>query len=263
MAIEIDHLSYSSVSLYLSCPQAWRRRYVLMEQVPSSPVLVFGTAFHDALEHLICQTRYRHESVEPADVFAWCWLKATEGKEIDWQGQNPLDLASAGTKMLTHPDVQRVLDGLMPMVDEQGPMIERQVALHVPGVPVPVIGYIDCITDEGIPLDIKTASRMWTQEQAEKELQPCFYLAALNQANFPHNPERAFIHWVTSKPGKQGNGIKSQTFFTSRTVGDLFRLFETIFEVWKGIKAGAFPCNTNTWRCPRYCEYAVLCVGMV
>jgi CRISPR/Cas system-associated exonuclease Cas4 (RecB family) len=261
--VELEHLSYSSVSSYLLCPQAWYRHYVLKEQTPTAPALVFGTAFHEAVEQLIHRTRYRGEAeVDSSGIFAVCWEKVIEGQEIDWQDQNRRDLANAGMKMISHPDVQQILGTLLPMVDDQGPMIERRIELRVPGVPIPVIGYIDCITEEGIPLDIKTASRMWTQEQAEKELQPAFYLAALNQASFTHNPEQQFIHWVTSKPSKRGNGIKSQTFFSKRTNTDLFRLFTTITEVWKGIQAGAFPCNTNTWKCSsRYCQHYEGCQG--
>jgi hypothetical protein len=42
---ELDHLSYSSISSYLGCGQNWKFHYKDEIKTPTSPELVFGSAF--------------------------------------------------------------------------------------------------------------------------------------------------------------------------------------------------------------------------
>jgi len=44
--------------------------------------------------------------------------------------------------------------------------IEEFVSLIVPGVPVPIIGFIDVITTDDIPTDFKTSGKSWSEKQA-------------------------------------------------------------------------------------------------
>lgn len=55
MTPELDHLSYSSISMYLTCARSWRFKY--LEQAPTiaSPELVFGSAIHSAVENYLGQ----------------------------------------------------------------------------------------------------------------------------------------------------------------------------------------------------------------
>ena len=63
----IEHLSYSSINLYLTCPAAWRFRYVEKPTVPKSVNLVFGSAFHEAVENYVGE---RTEGEAKADLLA-------------------------------------------------------------------------------------------------------------------------------------------------------------------------------------------------
>ena len=111
---------------------------------------------------------------------------------------------------------------------------------------------------DGVPCDFKTAARAWTQEQADKELQVLFYLAALNQAGYELNPDMKFRHYVFTKTKTP----QAQVIESSRKVADLFWLFQIVSEVWRGIESETFPPNTSTWKCsPKWCEYYQLCRG--
>src|ERR1051326_7528327 len=46
----LDHVSASQVKLFKSCPRKWFNQYVLRLEVPSSPALEAGKAFHSAVE---------------------------------------------------------------------------------------------------------------------------------------------------------------------------------------------------------------------
>ena len=158
-----------------------------------------------------------------------------------------------------------LVDALRPLSDDAGPIIEKYITLTVPGVPVPIIGYIDMIESDGIPCDFKTSSKSWNQDQANSEMQPTFYLAALNQAGYlpqfvapDYSKVFAFRHYVFVKTKKP----RVQIWESTRTVADLFWLFGLIRDVWSGIEAGVFPPNPTGWKCsPKYCEYWGICRG--
>ena len=49
----LDHLSASSISLYLRCPEAWRRKYVCDEPEPVQPGVLAGIEAHAYLEKVM------------------------------------------------------------------------------------------------------------------------------------------------------------------------------------------------------------------
>ena len=256
----LDHLSYSSVSSYQLCGRAWRFKYVDKIQVPASPSLVFGSAFHGTLEALIRRRYAEPENVlwPVAEVWPEHWTK-TQQQEIDWQGEVPEELSNLGLRMLSHKTTLDLLDSITPQVDGAGePVIELRVELRVPGVPIPVIGFIDLITADGVPCDIKTSARAWSQEKAAEEMQPLFYHAALNQMGYTQNPTMTFRHYVFTKTRTPS----AAAFETRHTPAQLFWLFGAIREVWRAIDAGVFPPNPGSWLCSeRWCSYYKMCRG--
>lgn len=253
--VDLDHLSYSSISAYLACPRAWEYRYVQKIKTTTAPALAFGSAFHATLEHVI---RNRDSGYPKPIGMVWHekWSEATK-QEIAWNGETPEKLSNDGIRMFSCQETETLLNRLTPDMRDDKPMLEHRCELHVPGVPIPIIGYIDIITNDGVPCDFKTAAKSWSQDQAAKESQPLFYLAALNQMY--GSTELRFRHyvWVKTKTPQV------QTFEVMHTFGKVFRLFNTIQEVWQGITSGVFPCNTGTWKCgPKWCEFHDRCQGV-
>ena len=253
---DIDHLSYSSISSYLMCARGWRFHYLDKIQTPTAPALIFGSAFHNTLEEHV-KTAFATDRVPVVDRWSRHWAAQLE-QEIDWGNDTPEDMADLGIKMFSDQDTIALVDSLKPLVVEERPQIELKIEAFVPGVPVPIIGYIDMIERDGIPCDFKTSARSWNQDQADSEMQPTFYLAALNQAGYLGNGSLLFRHYVFVKTKKP----QVQIWESARTVGDLFWLFGLIRDVWGGIEAGIFPPNPSTWKCsPRYCEFWGICRG--
>lgn len=254
----IEHLSYSSISLYLDCPEAWRRKYILKEPTRGAPALTFGTAMHTAIEE---QVRARTANTPvPALTDGWtrAWTQALEkDADIDWGHDTVEQTYNDGIRLLSHPDVQRMIGDLVARVDEAGPMIERKVVLYVPGVPVPVIGYIDLVAADGVPCDIKTSGRAWSAGQAEDSLQTLFYLAALNQAGF-HDHNWRFRHLVLVKTKTP----QAQVIEHAHNPKEGFFLFKLILGVWTAIEKESFPVNPTGWRCSeRFCDFWMQCRG--
>ena len=244
----IDHLSYSSISSYLYCAAAWRFHYLNKVETPTSPELVFGSAFHNTIEHFIAGG---HQG-SLVDLWQENWAKQLEqNPEITWEKDTPEGYCNQGIRMLSHPDIQQ---GILSI---KGERIETKVELQVPGVPVPVVGYIDIITEDGLPADFKTSKSAWTVDKALNETQPIFYLAALNQLGI-HTHNYHFRHFVFVK-------TKTPQFQTIEHVhqpSQMFWLFKMIQHVWAGIEAGVFPENPTGWKCsPSYCDHWNICRG--
>jgi hypothetical protein len=249
----IDHLSYSSISSYLYCGRSWAFKYLDQIKTPTSPELVFGSAFHGTIENYL--TPGQKQSIP--DLWMQNWNKQIESQVVDFGTDTPETFCNEGIRILSHPAIQQGILSIKPGTDEAGVKIERKVELHVPGVPIPIVGYIDIITDDGTPCDFKTSKTSWTVDKALNETQPLFYLAALNQAGIPI-PGWRFRHFIFVK-------TKTPQFQAIEHVhnpGQLFWLFEMIKRVWKAIESEHFPMNPTGWKCsPNYCEYWGLCRG--
>lgn len=247
----LEHLSYSSISMYLSCARSWKFKY--LEQIPtySTPELAFGSAIHGAIESYLSQAERK---LTPVDFWAAAWQKATEGvQNIFWGADTPEQHCNEGIRILTHADVLAGISSIQ--LNGQG--VEEKVSLRVPGVPIPVIGYIDIQTADGIPGDIKTSSKSWNQERAESETQSLFYLAALNQAGRTVQGWK-FRHYVCVKTKTP----QWQVYEHSHRPEELFWLFSMIQNVWKGIEREVFPENPGSWKCsPKYCDFWSRCRG--
>lgn len=250
---EIDHLSYSSVSLYTTCGRAWCYKYIENAPTKASPALVFGSAMHAVIEGQIGGSE-----LDPVADWQRTWAAKVEGITFDTDASE--SLCNDGIRMLTAPAVLDGIRAVRVMHDQAGdPMIEKMVQLQVPGVPVPVIGYIDLITEDGVPGDIKTSAKSWSQDQAQNEMQPLFYLAALNQAGTPV-PDNRFRHYVLVKTKTP----QWQVWETRHANAEMFWLFRMIADVWTGIERGVFVPNPGSWKCsPQYCDFWEQCRGRV
>jgi hypothetical protein len=247
--MELDHLSYSSISMFLACGEAWKRKYLLNEPTYATPELAFGTAVHGTVE------KHIGEGASLLDTWGAEWHKATEGKEIMWGADTPEQHYNEGLRILGNEQVALSLASIRPLKDGQA--IERKVALNVPGVPIPVIGFIDLIAEDGVPGDIKTSAKSWSQERAQGELQSLFYLAALNQAGQP-TPGWKFRHYTIVKTKTP----KFEMFEHLHSAGELMFLFDLIQLVWGAISAGMFTLNPGSWKCsPNFCDFFSKCRG--
>lgn len=247
----IDHLSYSSVTSYLDCPENWRRKYIAKEPTQSSPALVFGSAFHGTIEELVVNPLGNVLS-----IWDESWTKALEGQSIFWGTDTPEETYNDGVRMFSNQALLAEIRKIVPGSDERGAKIERKVELRVPSVPIPIIGYIDIILQDGTPADFKTSARSWSDDKAADSLQGLFYLAALNQAGVEINWKFKHIIFVKTKEPKV------QILENVHKPGELFFLFDLISRVWQGIEKEVFPMNPTTWKCTdKYCDFYANCRG--
>jgi len=254
---EIQYLSYSSINLFLTCGEAWRRKYIEREPQSTTPALLFGSALHNTIEQHIA---YRAEGKEEPILTMWrtFWNGAVEREiECEWGADTPEQHYNEGIRLLSNPDLQQMVNRLTPLRDDSGLFMERKIELRVPGVPVPIIGYIDIVTNDGIPGDFKTSAQQWSNEKARAELQPLTYLAALNQMG-RNVPGLRFRHYVMTKTKVP----KVQVIETQHTWDSIFWFYGLVQQVWRAIESESFVVNPHAWFCgPRFCNAWSKCRG--
>ena len=191
------------------------------------------------------------------------------GKDIDWRDTSPDELDALAHRMLTNPTIRNVIDSIQPLMTRDEftwepppagqpghPTIEQRVELDIPGIDIPLIGYVDIIGNDFIPIDLKTSSQKWNQAKADKQMQATLYLAALEQMGFKNNPQREFRYYIFTKTKKP----IAQVLTTSRSQKQIDWTFQAVRDVYDAIKKGCYPPNDATWKCsPKWCEFHSHC----
>lgn len=250
------HLSHSAADLYHLCGRRWRFAKLDRVAVPPTAALAFGSAFHAVVERVL-RARAEGRPVDPAACWPAAWAREA-ARVADWGASSAAEEEAIGAAMWADPLVLAGLHRIEPgLADDGTPLLEMKFELRVPGVPVPVIGFIDAIEVDGVPLDVKTASRPWSQSQAEGEMQPLIYLAALKQAGAP-SPGGLFRHAVFVKRDDGSRAV--DVLLTRRTNDEIAWAMGVLREVWRGIDAGLHVPNPRScFAYGRRCEFFDLC----
>ncbi len=250
------HHSNSSINLYITCPLAYRFRYV--DKIKTSTVasaLVFGTAFHAA-----------------CGSCAQCHM---EGGEVDADHAVGIFEIALNTEMDGEKKVEFKKDeSRAEMVTTGERMVRAFVGSWRPnkilgvGVPfcvniskgddtleLPLVGEYDLVEEgkDGKPVivDWKTAARRWADYKCHKDLQATCYAYAFNEVNGVIPTVRFDVATKTRSP-------EIIPFPTSRAEDDFARLFKIVKMVERGVAAGVFVPNMNGFHCDG-CEYAANC----
>jgi len=139
--LPLEHLSASSISLFLRCPRQWQEVYIRGIRGSSSSSLVIGSAVHLGLSRLLLGQEvgnFFEESMQSA---------LQENEEVIWKDK-PEAAKKWAEKMLWnyYEKVGKFLDVVS---------TEQEILVEIPGVDIPLLGYVDIETSRGI-IDVKT-----------------------------------------------------------------------------------------------------------
>jgi hypothetical protein len=223
----------------------------------TSAQLLFGSAWHKTIEAIVSDKADGDvNELWKSNLLSELEQSQVKNQAVDWGDETEESLINTGIRLLGSKDIQTGLLRIRPAVDDNGPKIERKIELRVPGVPIPIIGYIDIITEDGVCGDFKTSGKSWTEGQAKDSLQPLFYMAGLNQMGMK-SPD-LFRHYVFVKTKEP----KFQTIETSYQSSEVMFLFRLINNVWNAIEKEAYFENPGGWLCSeRFCDFWKECRG--
>ena len=153
--LPVEHVSASALTLGMQCPEQYRRKHIKKMQDTFHSDRLVGIVDHELFETAMT---WKLNGVEMGveqieETYARLWkhtLDKQEGKglKIEWKG-NPTELFDLGVKMAKtyHEEVGK---DVIPV------KVEERFEFRLPGLPVPIIGYIDTQTHRSV-LERKTA----------------------------------------------------------------------------------------------------------
>ncbi len=252
-----NHLSFTQISTYLSCPLKYYFQYVKQIPWPFKPEgLVFGSAIHRALEHYYLGRKDGREAPlkELLAIYDAAWEKESGEHTIQYKnGNTPDSLRQTAESMLT-TFTDTVRPGQILAVEESFSVELADPDTGV-AIDIPFEGRIDLIeqTPNGIAvIDHKTAAKAYDQNRIEHDLQLTAYSYVMSRKGY--EPKDIIPRFdVLMKNG----ACKFIQYPTHRTQNDYRRFFRIAHSVVNGIRAESF-YPQKSWMC-NGCVFAKEC----
>jgi putative RecB family exonuclease len=209
-----QHLSYSRLSRFETCPLSYRLHYIEKQQAEPGLPLRFGKTIHAVLERLI------KEVVDDERTGPLSEERAIELYREAW-----------GAEQLTGMDVfAEGLAILRRFIAEQGVVDHRDVLaiekeFRLPVGPFEVLGFIDrvdWIDDETVEvIDYKTNHQLFTRDEVDTSLQMSLYEVAVRRL-WPWAKKVKLTFWMLR------HGVRQQTTRTEEQLADALAYVETL-----------------------------------
>jgi putative RecB family exonuclease len=246
-----DHLSYSQINTYLTCPLRYKLHYV--EQVPpafKSAALTFGSAIHEAVgafydQHLVGDS-LRVDQV--LDVYREAWRNWDETEIRFFNGDDAESLQEKAQQML-----EAFHSAFDPGIVVVG--VEEFFEISLGQMP-PFCGYIDLIeqSDSGqiTVADLKTAARKPTNGSVHQNIQLTAYSVGVEALGF--TPDTVNLRLDVLTKTKNPELVRLET---TRTDEDRQRFVKLAQHIWNAIEREAF-FPKQDWAC-KQCAWADPC----
>lgn len=207
----VQHLSNSSIKLYLSCPFAFKAKYILGMKQPGNEHFALGKAVHGAAE-LQSRFRIKHNKNLPLDVVLERYQQLTkkEAASLNRYGRDAL--------RVMHPVGHDLVEKLYYYQCQRPPVLVEQYFKVDLGFDLPLLGYIDVVFEDDALRDYKTASKPWRRNDLDTALQFTIYNEAYKKlyGHYPKSlgtieldkkliisqPDQAIREQLTSRGGK-------------------------------------------------------------
>lgn len=247
--LPVPHLSHSSISTYLGCPEKWRRRYLQMEYEPPNQKMIVGKVVgRSVAAGYISKIQTGEIDTElVSDTFDTEWRDA-EGENVDWEGLEPGKVKDdAADSLLAYASE------LMPRVTPI--TVEESFEIRHPEAEWVTLGYMDWLDPSDI-FDLKVSAKAKTQENLDYDAQATLYVAAKQIQGEGLKPFR----WhAVKRPSPGGRSpATAQELVTTRTQVQVNNLLERIAEVareidwrvetgnWQGAAPGYWMCSQKS-----------------
>lgn len=260
----------SSLDLLQRCAEAFRRRYLERERLPSTPAQIRGRVIHRVIGRLLDRKRRTGANPDPEEArdLAACEFEAA------WRGGVRISDAERklGLKILGGQTkdfavgasgfhAERVAPDITPVA------VEHRIIIKPKDTALIIHGTIDLIdgTAHGERIrDTKSATRKARQNAADSSQQLTLYSLirrverqAATGIEMPLVPLR--LDYLVRTP-KQGR-LSHQHFDTTRSAADVDALLWRLDMAARAVEAGIFvPTTATNWYCHKdYCEYWTTC----
>ena len=275
----LRHLSPSSYSLWVSCPESWRRRYIKGEKPPPSGSMFLGSRIDDALSayhRRILEHGDRIALDQVVDIYRERWRAELEAEQddqgIDWEE----DLSEPAAFELGRQALALAMAELVPHLGDPVDVQRRLEFTIAPGLEWAVLCYLDLETlrerDGGEPeptvVDYKIKNSLISQVLADSDPQAGLYLAGRWLEDYSAG-ELLFAQ--IAKPCKRRKQMAASLISTARTTGQMRGVLARIAVAASQIAAAherygpdqpwGF-ADPTSWRCSaKFCHAWATCPG--
>ena len=259
-------LSYSQIFTYLGCSLKYRFQYVEKRQPERQSIsLLFGRAFHDAIErfYLKVKTRGDYDRLNTLTGYFENVLRlALDESEVPvfYKKETPdADSAVSLGKSLIETFYERVnLDGYQ-IVDAELPLTAELYDANGSSTGFKLYGILDLLLfDENrqrlVVVDTKTAAKPKSQSNVDEDLQFSSYAYLLAANKFSSRTDTVNCRMDVLRKLKTP---KMEYYWTQRTAEDRKRFAKIASGVLNGIDNQVFIPN-RSWLCSD-CQYTEAC----
>lgn len=241
----------SQINMFERCPRQWFYRYGEGLVRPPSAALTVGSAV-DAGVTTNLQTKIDTGELasteQVLDVFSTEFDK--RASETQWGDDDPGEQKDLGAQLVSAHYLE-----LAPKIDPVA--VQQTFELTLANAPYDLFGTFDIIERSGVIVDTKTASKPYSVEKVNDEVQPVLYTFA--QKALTGVEPAGFRFDVLIKSGK----TKTQQVQDKVRPESTELLFDRINTMDRAIKAGVFPMSPtmqgNWWCSRKFCGYSDIC----
>jgi hypothetical protein len=183
-----EHISCSQIDLWRSRPEQWKQRYILGAETPVSKEMCLGKAVHSAVEAY-------HTKRDPVVAYGEAIEReraVIKPEDYDAIRESGFALVSAYIRDARGESVIAPWDGV------ENPC-EVKVEIKVPGVPIPLLGYIDMLSVGPVIRDLKVVKTKYGPAQIRKSLQRVAYWWGV-RTNFGVEPREFVFDFLLKDP---------------------------------------------------------------
>jgi len=236
-----QHLSYSRLSRFETCPLSYRLHYIEKKQAEPGLPLRFGKTVHAVLERLL------KEVLDDERTGPLSEERALELYREAWsaEGLTGIEVFEEGLRILRD------------FIREQGVVDHRDILavekeFRLPVGPFTVLGFIDrvdWVDDETIEvIDYKTNHQLFARDEVESSLQLSLYHVAA-QRLWPWAKKVKLTFWMLR------HGVRQETTRTEEQLKDALAYVETLGRQTESAKEYPARLNANC----SYCDHRKQC----
>jgi hypothetical protein len=151
--LPVEHLSASSLSDFLTCPEKWRQERLM--RIPKRRFIdgFIGSVHHETLRENFSQKVSTHTDQtldQQKGIYKYKFAEQVEQEEPVWT-EHPERVEELGLKMIEgfHTHIAPTINPIA---------VESRFEESITGLPVPVVGYVDCEERE-LMNEFKTAKQ--------------------------------------------------------------------------------------------------------
>jgi hypothetical protein len=266
------HLSNSSYTRFLACPEDWRRHHILGQRTAPTGAMVLGGCVDEAIgayyQQLLDGVALTRDQVHDAYREMWAQRLADEQDKLGIAWEQDLDQRSA-----FHMGLEAIELTFSELVPHLGRPVAVQRKLEfalAQGLEWSILCYLDLETvrdderGQALPaiVDYKVKNSPVTQAKADRDPQASLYLAG---RWLEGQPAHDFQFAQVAKPGKKRKSMNSSLVTTARSTGQLRASLARVAQAASQIAAcyerfgpdqpWGF-ADPTSWKCsPRYCAH--------